>query len=312
MVSSLVVVIGLAIVAVAPGQSRAANLMPLVSFNGADGANSVAGLIADSKGNLFGTTLSGGPQNSGTVFEVAKTDHGYASTPTVLVSFCSLPNCTDGAQPQAGLIFDVKGNLFGTTSLGGANGNGTVFEIAKTDHGYASTPTVLVSFCSLPNCTDGRLPEAPVIADAKGNLFGTTLFGGANDQGTVFEIAKTNHGYANTPTVLVSFCSLPNCADGENPNAGLIFDAKGNLFGTTANGGPNNQGANQGGTVFEVAKTDHGYASTPTVLVSFCSLPNCVDGRLPLAPLIFDAKGNLFGTTTGGGAVTGIDGVGGA
>jgi uncharacterized repeat protein (TIGR03803 family) len=273
----------------------------LVSFNGADGAQPVAGLIADSKGNLFGTTLSGGAQNSGTVFEVAKTDHGYASTPTVLVSFCSLPNCADGAQPQAGLIFDAKGNLFGTTSLGGANGNGTVFEIAKTDHGYASTPTVLVSFCSLPNCADGRLPEAPLIADAKGNLFGTTLFGGANDQGTVFEIAKTDHGYASTPTVLVSFCSLPNCVDGRLPLAPLIFDTKGNLFGTTTGGGAVTgiDGVGGGlGTVFEVAKTDHGYASTPTVLVSFCSLPNCADGAFPRAGLIVDAKGNLFSTTT--------------
>jgi len=179
MVSSLSAVMGLVIVVLAPGQSRAANETPLVSFNGADGAQPIAGLIADSKGNLFGTTLSGGANNQGTVFEVTKTDGGYASMPTVLVSFCSLPNCADGAQPEAGLIVDAKGNLFGTTEFGGANGLGTGFEIAKTAHGYASTPTVLVSFCSLPNCADGRLPVANLMADAKGNLFGTTAGGGA-------------------------------------------------------------------------------------------------------------------------------------
>ena len=90
MFSSLVGVMGLALVAVAPSQSRAANLMPLVSFNGSDGASPVAGLISDAEGNLFGTTSQGGPHDGGTVFEIAKTVNGYASTPTTLVSFCSL------------------------------------------------------------------------------------------------------------------------------------------------------------------------------------------------------------------------------
>src|SRR5262252_8630616 len=90
MFSSLVGVMGVALVAVAPGQSRAANLMPLVSFNGSDGASPMAGLISDAEGNLFGTTSQGGPHDGGSVFEIAKTVNGYASTPTTLVSFCSL------------------------------------------------------------------------------------------------------------------------------------------------------------------------------------------------------------------------------
>jgi uncharacterized repeat protein (TIGR03803 family) len=137
----------------------------------------------------------------------------------------------------AGLIADADGNLFGTTVFGGANGGGTVFEIAKTAAGDASTPKSLVSFCALANCTDGQRPEAGLIADADGNLFGTTVFGGANGGGTVFEIAKTAGGYASTPTILVSFCALANCADGANPFAGLIADANGNLFGTARSGG---------------------------------------------------------------------------
>ena len=193
----------------------------------------------------------------GTVFEIVKTAHGYASSPTTLVSF----NGADGRNPQGSLIADAHGDLFGTTAgPGGAHGFGTVFEIAKTAHGYASTPTTLVGF----NGTDGNLPIA-LIADARGNLFGTTNTGGAYDQGTVFEIAKTAHGYASTPTTLVSF----NNADGSEPTS-LIADAHGDLFGTTAFGGNLTANAPFGaGTVFEIAKTAHGYASTPTTLVSF-------------------------------------------
>jgi len=189
--------LALAVAALAPGQSRAANLTPLVSFNGTDGAEPLAGLIADANGNLFGTTASGGANGGGTVFEIAKIAGGYASTPTVLVSFCSQANCADGGTPEAGLIADANGNLFGTTVFGGANRFGTVFEIAKTTGGYASTPTVLVSF----NRTNGANPQAGLIADANGNLFGTTLSGGANGQGTVFEITGSGFvgPFAGTP-----------------------------------------------------------------------------------------------------------------
>ncbi len=336
--------LALAVAALAPGQSRAANLTPLVSFNGTDGARPRAGLLADANGNLFGTTEAGGALGFGTVFEIAKTAGGYASTPTVLVSF----NGTNGADPEAGLIADANGNLFGTTASGGANGGGTVFEIAKIAGGYASTPTVLVSFCSQTSCAGGAEPVAGLIADANGNLFGTTEFGGANGGGTVFEIAKTAGGYASTPTVLVSF----NRTNGSFPEAGLLADANGNLFGTTRSGGANDLGtvfeiaktaggyastptvlvsfngtngadpeagliadangnlfgttvfggANRFGTVFEIAKTASGYASTPTVLVSFCGQTNCADGAVPLAGLLADANGNLFGTTASGGA----------
>jgi hypothetical protein len=207
-------------------------------------------LIVDANGNLFGITQSGGSSNGGTVFEIAKTVDGYASTPTVLFSFCSprLPNCDFFPD---GLIVDANGNLFGTTAAGA----GTVFEIAKTADGYARTATTLVEFCSLPNCADGFGPGG-LIADAKGNLFGTTGFGGNASPfppgelppgaGTVFEIVKTAEGYESTPTLLYSFCAVANnCTDGFGPG-GLIADANGNLFGTTAYGV---------GTVFELTDT---------------------------------------------------------
>jgi len=188
----VIILLPLAVAVVAPSRSLAASLTPLVSFDGTNGVAPEAGLIADASGNLFGTTSGGGANNGGTVFEIAKTATGYASTPTVLVNFDS----TSGVRPQAGLIADANGNLFGTTTGGGANNGGTVFEIAKTATGYASTPTVLVSF----DGTNGVAPEAGLIADASGNLFGTTSGGGANNSGTVFEI--TGSGFlvlAGTP-----------------------------------------------------------------------------------------------------------------
>ena len=160
-------------------------------------------MIIDTKGNLFGTT-TGDLVNAGTVFEIARTADGYASTPTTLVTFfCAPGNCGDGDRPgpRAGLIADPRGNLFGTTFNGGANGDGTVFKIAKTADGYASTPTTLADF----DGSDGANPWGDLLADAKGTLFGTTNVGGANNRGTVFEV--TDSGFiifAGTP-------GKPNC-----------------------------------------------------------------------------------------------------
>ncbi len=146
-----------------------ATLTTLVNFNGTDGANSQGGLMVDAEGDLFGATYQGGAYRGGDVFEIAKTSAGYATTPTVLASF--------GSYPIGGLIADAAGDLFGTTQYGGAYGSpygdGTVFEIAKTSDGYASTPTVLASF----DGADGHAPVAGLIADAAGDLFGTTSCG---------------------------------------------------------------------------------------------------------------------------------------
>src|ERR1044072_2169177 len=194
---------------------------------------------------------------------------------------------TSGSDPRGGLMMDADGNLFGTTE-GGVSSAGTVFGIAKTDAGYAGTPTTLVSF----NSTDGADPlYGSLIMDAEGNLFGTTLQGGAYGYGTVFEITNTNTGYASTPITLVSF----NSADGAYLEGGLRMDASGNLFGTTEQGG-----AYDHGTVFEIVKTDTGYATTPTTLVSFNSTDG--DTLIDTSGLIMDASGNLFGTTGSGGA----------
>ncbi len=260
----------------------------LVSFGDVDGKDPEGNLIADSNGDLFGTTEFGGPSGAGTVFEIKKTAAGYASAPTRLVSF----NSADGAFPQGNLVADANGDLLGMTndSGPGATDVGTVFEIAKTATGYGTTPTTLVGFFSFDV---GGFPEGGLIADANGDLFGTTddggpIEGGAGDRGTVFEIKKTAAGYASTPTVLAGF----DGSDGLFPMAGLLIDADGDLFGTTNQGGSDNLG-----TVFEIKKTAGGYANKPTIVASF----DGTNGDHPLAGLVADASGNLFGTTSEGG-----------
>jgi uncharacterized repeat protein (TIGR03803 family) len=162
--------------------AHAASITTLASFNWANGSNPEAGLIADGGGNLFGTTEQGGASGQGTVFEIAKTASGYASTPTTLASF----NLANGSNPYGGLTADGNGDLFGATQGGGANNYGTVYEIAKTASGYANTPTTLASF----DGADGIFPDATLIADVRGDLFGTAVSGGPSGDGTVFEVTR--------------------------------------------------------------------------------------------------------------------------
>jgi uncharacterized repeat protein (TIGR03803 family) len=253
-----------------------------------------AGLIADSSGNLYGTTYFGGTSNDGVVFKLTPpaTASG-AWTETVLYSFCSLSSCSDGEYPYAGLIADSSGNLYGTTFEGGASGEGTVFKLTP-----GGTEKVLYSFKGYPS--DGSFPYAGLIADSSGNLYGATYTGGnTSDGGVVFKLTPpaTASG-AWTETVLYYFCSLSSCSDGADPYAGLIADSSGNLYGTTAGGG-----ARLGGTVFKLTPpaTASG-AWTETVLYSFCSLSSCSDGAYPEASLIADSSGNLYSTTPSGGA----------
>ncbi|MCK1494931.1 hypothetical protein IVB14_32120 [Bradyrhizobium sp. 180] len=253
----------------------------IATFNGANGQNPRGNLIVDAAGNLFGTTFDGGANGKGNVFEIAKSGSSYSGTPISLASF----NGTNGWQPNNGLVMDSAGNLFGTTTMGGANGDGEVFEIAKTGSTYSSTPTVLVSFSG----SNGNGPYSNLIMDASGNLFGTTSQGGANNDGTVFEIVNNGGSYSSAPIVLASF----NGTNGTSPIGGLVMDAAGDLFGSTSSGG-----AGGYGTLFEIAKSGSGYSSALTVLSSFTN----ANGSSPEAGLFIDSAGDLFGTTYNGGA----------
>ncbi len=277
---------------IAAGASAANGPTSVIDFNGADGDQPYANVITDANGDLFGTTSAGGAGAKGTVFEIIKGASGYAPAPTDLVAFTG----SDGQNPYGGLAMDANGDLIGTTNGGGAANDGTLFELVKTALGYASVPTTLISF----DGANGSNPHGSPVVDAKGDLFGVTMNGGASGDGTVFELVKTASGYASAPITLVSF----NGADGSSIE-NVTLDAHGNLFGVAFYGGANDQGV-----VFEVAKTPSGYAATPAILLSF----DVANGLYPHGDLLIDAAGNLLGTTEGdgtqsGGAVFELSGV---
>jgi uncharacterized repeat protein (TIGR03803 family) len=151
---------------------------------------------------------------------------------------------------------------------------------------WAQTETVLYSFCAQKNCADGATPVAGMVLDHKGDLYGTTQYGGAYGAGTVFKLTPRGK-----ETVLYSFCAQQiNCVDGAQPLAGLVFDQRGNLYGTTVAGG-----AYERGIVFKLTPK-----GKETVVYSFCAQTGCADGADPSSGLVFDKKGNLYGTTSGG------------
>jgi uncharacterized repeat protein (TIGR03803 family) len=254
-----------------------------------DGDAPHAGLIFDVDGNLYGTTYAGGAAGLGAIFELTPNSDG-TWTESVLYSFCSLSNCVDGRSPYAGLIFDQVGNLYGTTWLGGAGGQGTVFKL--TPHSDRSwTESVVHSFEGV----DGAYPAASLIFDLAGTLYGTTYIGGASKMGVVFRLTPKANG-AWTESVVHSFMG----SDGAQPNAGLVFDQAGSLYGTTTSGGNCNVDSSGCGTVFKLTPSANGRWKAKVIHQFKVS----ADGAFPWTGLSFDQSGNLYGTTAGGGDPT--------
>ena len=186
----------------------------------------------------------------------------------------------DGLAPEFGdLLWDQKGDIYNTTFNGGTSGIGTVYELTPSGNGY--TESVLYSFLG---GADASMPSSGLVWDSNGNLFGTSQYGGAYNWGTVFELTYTV-GVGWTDRVLYSF---QNAGDGRIPAGGVIFDAAGNLYGTTADGG-----SGGGGTIFELSPS--GNTWTYKLLYSFSGQYNNFCG--PLATLTMDGAGNLYGTT---------------
>jgi len=255
-----------------------------------DGALPAAALIFDSSGNLYGTTVAGGSDTTGTAFQLVPSSDG-TWTENVLHSFSHTSN--DGWQPEAGLALDKDGNLYGTTLYGGAyctdqGGCGSVFELSPGSNG-TWTEKLLHSFCARSRCADGNFPYGGVILDAAGNLYGTTSSGGEHNGGTVFAMTHSKKGW--TENVLYSFAAFRG--DGSQPRAELIFDRSGNLYGTTYAGG-----ASHYGTVFELTPGAKG-TWKESVLYSFTG--SGADGANPWSALVMDAAGDLYGTTLFGG-----------
>ena len=294
----LLVLLGVSV----PGRSQTETVLYSFGNTTTDGFYPVGGLVADGSGNLFGTTAEGSNTlcdlgevlGCGIVYELVKSSNGY--TEKVLYSFGTSSPISDGASPQAGLIMDAAGNLYGTTTYGGSpnclvgigvDGCGTVFELVKSSTGY--TEQVLYTFTGF----DGAIPLAGLIMDSAGNLYGTAEGGGAYGYGVVFELVNSSGTY--TEKTLYSFGA--SSADGVGPVAGLLMDVAGNLYGTTTlDLGPLACGLSSCGTVFELVKTSDGY--TERVLYQFTG----ADGAVPQAGLIMDASGNLYSTTSQGGA----------
>lgn len=273
--------------------SRTRGYQLLYSFtrNGAGGDNPRGNLTLDSAGNLYGTAPFGGlygqdcvSNGCGVVFELSPPVGGSGQwTETVLYSFCQQKSCADGANPAWGVIFDSAGNLYGTTEAGGGSDFGTVFELSPSSGGW--TEHVLESF----NGTNGELPVAGLVFDGSGNLYGTTS-AGTGSGGTVFELSPS--GATWVESILHVFGPIP---DGNTPEANLVFDSAGNLYGTTQLGGEFSCGGSGCGTVFELTPAVGGW--TENVIYSF----DGDDGENPVASVVLDAAGNVYGTTSVGG-----------
>ena|ERR1700733_856400 len=245
-------------------------------------------LISDAAGNFYGTTFGGGSDfcqfgSCGTVFELSPL--GNTWTHRVLYEFGG----PDGAEPLGDLVFDTSGNLYGTTSAGGTNNCGVVFELSSAPGG-TWTQKVLHTFTKIP---DGCSPAGGLTLDAAGNLYGMTEYGGTEKSlGTVFELMPDPNGLW-TEKILHTFGERP--LDGANPwYSGLTFDSAGNLYGTTASGGA----YAWAGTVFELTPMKSGLWSEK-ILHNFGR--DYYKEAQPEGNLVIDARGNLYGMTTWGG-----------
>ena len=231
-------------------------------------ADVTSGLFEDSSGNLFGTTTSGGAYHDGSVFEITL----GSRTITTLFSF----DGGDGSDPTGGVIEDSQGNLFGTTSIGGAFNQGTVFELAANTRAF----TTLVTF----TLSSGANPRSGLIEDSQGNLYGTTTGGGPNSAGTVFKLSAGTYQL----TDLVSFSLVGGT--GQGPTLPLLIDSSGNIYGTTS------YGALGFGEVFKIAAGTNAF----TVLAPFTAAYG-----YPLSNLVEDSSGNLYGISSTNGGISG-------
>jgi len=261
----------------------------LYSFTGsADGGQPSGSLIFDASGSLYGTTNFGGNGNCnmgcGTVFKLTPASSGW--TETVLYTFTG---GSDGREPYARLRFDAAGNLYGTTLLGGninsvcSAGCGTVFKLTSASSGW--TESVLYSFTG---AADGASPYAGLAFDSAGNIYGTAYGAGASASGVVFKLSSGFNGW--TESVLHAF---KGAHDGKYSFGDIILDPAGNLYGTAFQGGTPGYGV-----VFQLTPNSNGWQEK--VLHSFGNAPSAN----PVAGLVMDAAGNLYGTTLAGGQQT--------
>jgi uncharacterized repeat protein (TIGR03803 family) len=256
---------------------------------GTDGIQPVGNLLFDSSNNLYGTTLGGGtdsscnePPGCGTVFELSPQGDG-TWTETVLYSF---QNGSDGSAP-IGLTFDASGNLYGVTDMGGTVNSPRIYELSPPEKkGGAWTETTIYTMQNY----SWAAPE--LLFDGGGNLYSTWFPNGCC--GGVFELKYVDRNWQYT-----DLYDFQGGGNGGEPLSGVLFDNKGNMYGTGVSGG------NDWGIAFELKRVRGEW--TQIMLHNFCSLNKCADGAGPYAPLVFDQAGNLYGTTEVGGATCSAD-----
>jgi uncharacterized repeat protein (TIGR03803 family) len=279
---AIATVFALTVVLTQSAQAQTYNVIHNFTGEG-DGANPQAGFTMDQAGNFYGTTSRGG-RGDGTVYRLSNKGSNWVVNP--LYTFSGV---NDGSAPSTGVIFGTDGSLYGTTYAGGGSGVGTVFSVKPSAIACKTalcpwTETVLYRFTG---GGDGANPYyGELIFDQAGNLYGTTLYGGAYGYGAVFELVTSQGGW--TESVLYSFTGGN---DGWLLSGGLVFDKAGNLYGTALLGGDYN-----GGTVYQLTPSGSGW--TENTLYSF---QGGNDGDHPYPGLIFDQSGNLYGATADGG-----------
>ncbi len=259
----------------------------IFNFNGtSNGDYPNPSLVVDSAGNLYGTTFGSGAYGGGIVFKLSHGSKGWRET--ILHSFGKTES--DGVFPGAGIILDAAGNVYGTTTGGGAYNSGIAFELSPASGG-GWKEKILYNFGV--NSADGLYPGSSLLMDQAGNLFGSTMNGGANSGGTVFELSPQTGGTWKE-TVLYSFTS------GSQPRSAVVLDSAGNLYGTTSTGGLGL------GSVYQLSKQSNG-TWTEKDLHQF---QGGVDGFNPMSGVTFDSLGNLYGATMSGGTFGGSNGDG--
>jgi uncharacterized repeat protein (TIGR03803 family) len=286
-----------------PPAAHAVTLTTLYDFcaqpSCVDGQEPSSAPVADAAGNLYGTVSAGGANGVGGVFTLIR-NKAAAWTEKIIYNFSLLRG--EGG-PAGSLLMPSPGKIYGATGpVDGTHRSGTIFELKlekRTGQWMAKT---LYKFCSRP-CLDGQRPNGSLVMAPGGTLYGTTLFGGVKDSGTVFALIPNAAGTKWTHLVLYRFCAhrvKQICADGAGPSSGVVLDKAGELYGVALNGGAKN-----GGVVYQLVPQ----SSTPwgeAVRHSFCEEPGCPDGFAPVGGLVFDAnQERLFGTTTQGGEPSG-------
>ncbi len=284
----------------------------LHSFTGADGSAPSSGVIFDAAGNMYGTASQGGGSTlcgaygCGSVYELSPPSvPGGPWAETVLYTFTG---ASDGGNPGGELVFDSAGSLYGTAAVGGTSGGGGVFQLTPSTSGAPWTEHLLYSFKG--GSSDGDIPIGALAFDKSGNLLGATFQGGpvvtgcGQGCGVLFKLKPpAKSGGAWTETLIHRFGSGN---DGKYPSGGVLIDSSGALYGTTFGGGNNFACEYSGdysgcGTVYKFSQAGaHGSAWTETILHDFGTIDS--DGAEPNGGLLFDSKGNLYGTTKWGSA----------